>query len=87
ARRKECCVVVLHKRLTTPQGGKSGPALRVASEKAPLGVARRLFGVTKLLSSCLDWRFFRRNSDENETSTDPSMASGLDIGGGRGDIS
>ncbi|MCW4345663.1 MAG: hypothetical protein N0E48_20240 [Candidatus Thiodiazotropha endolucinida] len=39
-------------------------------EKAPLGVARRSFGITKLLSSRpegsalgvrLDWRFFRHN--------------------------
>ncbi|MCW4342959.1 MAG: hypothetical protein N0E48_06305 [Candidatus Thiodiazotropha endolucinida] len=30
-------------------------------EKAPLGVARRSFGITKPLSSRLDWRFFRHN--------------------------
>jgi len=42
-------------------GGKIGPALRVASETAPLGVARRLFGMTKLLSSRLDCRCFRGN--------------------------
>jgi hypothetical protein len=44
-----------------PLGGKIAPALRVAPEKASLVVARRLFGVTKLLSSRLDWRFFRHN--------------------------
>jgi len=58
---------------TTQWGGKMGPALRVASEKAPRCVARRLFGVTKLRSSRLDWRFFRRNSEINETSTDPNI--------------
>jgi len=42
------------------------PALRVEPEKAPLGGARRLFGMTKLLSSRLDWRFFRLNSGEDE---------------------
>ena len=63
--------------MITPLGGKIAPALRVAPEKAPLGVtnmdvgkgreqdavsfARRSFGITKLLSSRLDWRFFRRN--------------------------
>jgi len=43
-------------------GGKMAPALRVAFEKTPLRVARRLFGTTKLLSSRLDWRFFKSNS-------------------------
>ncbi|MEW8544331.1 MAG: hypothetical protein AB2693_12425 [Candidatus Thiodiazotropha sp.] len=47
--------------MITPLGEKIAPALRVASEKAPLGVARCSFGITKLLSSRLDWRFFRRN--------------------------
>jgi hypothetical protein len=36
----------------------TAPALRVAPEKAPLGVARRSFGMTKLHSSRLDWRLF-----------------------------
>ncbi|MCG7876436.1 MAG: hypothetical protein N0C90_08915, partial [Candidatus Thiodiazotropha endolucinida] len=70
---------MLHERMITPLGGKIAPALRVAPrrkcpwgapEKAPLGVARRSFGITKPLSSRpegsalgvrLDWRFFRRN--------------------------
>ncbi|AKH69281.1 hypothetical protein IMCC21906_01604 [Spongiibacter sp. IMCC21906] len=39
------------------------PALRVEAKKAPLCVARRLFGMTKLLSSRRDWRFFSLNSD------------------------
>ncbi|MCW4344620.1 MAG: hypothetical protein N0E48_14880 [Candidatus Thiodiazotropha endolucinida] len=47
--------------MLTPLDGKIAPALRVAPEKAPLGVARRSFGITKLLSSRLDWCFFRRN--------------------------
>ncbi|MCG8425769.1 MAG: hypothetical protein MI754_00250, partial [Chromatiales bacterium] len=33
----------------------------VEPEKAPLSVTRRLFGTTKLHSSCLDWCFFRLN--------------------------
>ncbi|MCW4344328.1 MAG: hypothetical protein N0E48_13410 [Candidatus Thiodiazotropha endolucinida] len=52
---------MLHERMTTPLGGKIAPALRVAPEKAPLGVARRSFGITKPLFSRLDWRFFRHN--------------------------
>ncbi|MEW8543103.1 MAG: hypothetical protein AB2693_06170 [Candidatus Thiodiazotropha sp.] len=55
--------------MLTPLDGKIAPALWVAPrrkcpwgapEKAPLGVARRSFGITKLLSSRLDWCFFRR---------------------------
>ncbi|MCW4345117.1 MAG: hypothetical protein N0E48_17435 [Candidatus Thiodiazotropha endolucinida] len=47
--------------MITPLGEKIAPALRGAPEKAPLGIARRSFGTTKLLSSRLDWRFFRGN--------------------------
>jgi len=36
-----------------------------APEKAPLGVARQSFGVSKLHSSCLGWRFFNHNSDQS----------------------
>ncbi|MES9859732.1 MAG: hypothetical protein ABW138_02695, partial [Candidatus Thiodiazotropha sp. 4PDIVS1] len=36
---------------------KIASALRVTPEKAPFGVARRSFGVTKPLPSRLDWRF------------------------------
>jgi len=43
--------------------GKMAPALRVALDKAQLGVARCFFGTTKLRVLCLDWRFFRRNSN------------------------
>ncbi len=39
---------------TTMLGAKMAPALRVVAKKATLRVARRLFGVTKLLSSLLD---------------------------------
>jgi len=39
----------------------TNPIDSVAPEKAPLIVARRSFGVTKLLSSRLDWCFFRHN--------------------------
>jgi len=35
-------------------GRKNGSALRVAANKAPLRVARRLFGITKPHSSRLD---------------------------------
>ncbi len=49
------------------------PALRVAPEKAPLGVTRRLFGGTKLHSSCLDWGFFRHNSDGSNSVTRPYL--------------
>jgi len=59
----------LCKRLTTTPAGKLAPApifvgSGVEPEKAPLGVARRLFGVTKLRSLRLDWGFFRVNSDD-----------------------
>ena len=49
------------------------PALRVEPENAPLGVAHRSFGMTKPHSSRLDWRFFRLNRGEYETSTDPRI--------------
>jgi hypothetical protein len=39
------------------------PALRVVAKIPPLVVARRSFGMTKLLSSRLDWRHFSHNSD------------------------
>ena len=39
----------------------------VVPEKAPLGVTRRLFDGTKPHSSCLDWDFFRHNSDESNS--------------------
>jgi hypothetical protein len=45
ARRKERHVVALLQRMTTQQGGKMVPALRVAAEKTPLCVARRVFGL------------------------------------------
>ena len=55
----------LHNRLITQLGGKIAPALWVAAKKAPLSVVRCLFGVTKLLSSRLDWRFFSHNSNDS----------------------
>jgi len=54
------------------------PALRVASENAPLGVTRRLFGVTKLRSSCLDWCIFRHNSDDSNSVNRPWQIVGSD---------
>ena len=63
ARQSERSVVILHKRMITPLGSKIASALRVASENVPLSVARHLFGITKLLSSRLDWHF----SDATET--------------------
>ena len=73
--------MILYKRLLTQLDGKMGPALRVAPETAPLGVARCLFGTTKLRASRLayrdvgkgreqgggsfDWHFFRGNSNTN----------------------
>ena len=42
-----------------------------APEKAPLGVARCLFGATKLRASRLDWRFFRGNSNNCVVLTGP----------------
>jgi hypothetical protein len=51
--------------MITPLRGKWGIALRVEAEKTPYGVIRRLFGTTKLRSSCLVWRFFSFNSGNN----------------------
>ena len=76
ARRKKRSVVILHKRLTTQLKATIVPALRVEPEKAPLGVARRSFGMTKPRSSRLDWRFFRLNRVEDETSTNPGKTKG-----------
>ena len=42
-------------------GWENSPALRVVAKLAPLFVARRLFGVTKLLSSRLNWHLFSNN--------------------------
>ncbi len=50
-----------HRRSHPPLRGGPCSAPRTAPEKAPLGVACRSFGITKLHSSRLDWRFFRRN--------------------------
>ncbi|MEW8543959.1 MAG: hypothetical protein AB2693_10530 [Candidatus Thiodiazotropha sp.] len=61
---------MLNERMITLLGGKTAPALRVVPENAPLGVARRSFGITKPHSSRpegsalgvrLDWRIFRHN--------------------------
>ncbi|MEJ1470651.1 MAG: hypothetical protein RPU59_06210, partial [Candidatus Sedimenticola sp. (ex Thyasira tokunagai)] len=55
----------IHKRLITLLSGKMASALRIAPEKAPLIVARCLFGATKLRASRLDWHFFRGNSHDS----------------------
>lgn len=55
--------MILNERLTTQLDGKMSPALVVAAKKAPLVVAIRLFGTTKLHSARLDWRFFSHNAD------------------------
>jgi hypothetical protein len=52
--------------MITQLEGKIAPALRVEPENAPLGGARRLFGMTKPRSSRLDWRIFKFNSGEDE---------------------
>jgi len=44
-RRNKRDVVILLKRVTTPLDGNIVPALRVAPEKASLGVARRSLGI------------------------------------------
>ena len=57
---EEAQCIALHKRPTTQHGQKMAPALRVAPVKPPLGVARRLRGITTLRFSLLDWRFYRQ---------------------------
>ncbi|MCW4342543.1 MAG: hypothetical protein N0E48_04160 [Candidatus Thiodiazotropha endolucinida] len=52
---------MLNERMITLLGGITAPALRVVPENAPLGVARRSFGITKPHSSRLEWRIFRHN--------------------------
>jgi len=52
---------ILHETLTKKLEANIIPALRVEAENAPLFVARRLFRVTKLLSSRLDWCIFSHN--------------------------
>jgi len=70
--------VNLYERLTTQPREKMAPAPisvfgGVAPEKAPLCVTRRLFGGTKLRSSCLDWGFFRHNSDDSNSVNGPTI--------------
>ena len=76
-RRKWCDVVILHKSFSTQLGGKIAPALRVEAENAPLRVARRLFRMTKPLSSRLDWCIFSHNRGGYERQTDPGYLTGL----------
>lgn len=64
-------MVVPHKRLITKLGAKLAPALRVVAKKAPLSVARRSFGVTKPLSSRLDWRLFSHNIGDSTSANRP----------------
>ena len=47
------------------------PALRVAAEKVPTGVARCSFGTTKYLSSRLDRRFFSRDRTNHDSVARP----------------
>lgn len=49
-------------------------APRVAIEQTPLSVARRSFGVTKPLSSRLDWRLFNGNRARHNSVFWPSVA-------------
>jgi len=65
ARRKECRVVTLHHRLTTMLRENMDPARRVATGQSPLVVARRLFRLTKLRSSRLDWRLATHNGGDH----------------------
>ena len=78
---------MLNERLITQLSGKMDPSLRVAPEKAPLGVAcmdagqgreqdalsfaRCSFGVTKPRASRLDWHFFRGNSNDSNSVNRP----------------
>ena len=55
-RRAERSVLNVHKRGATPARGLWAPSLRVAPQKLPGRVARRSFGITKLLSSRLAWQ-------------------------------
>lgn len=55
--------MTLNERVTTQLGGKIAPALRVVAKCGPLGVAHRLFGMTKPYSARLDWSVFRHNAD------------------------
>ena len=64
--------VVLHKRLTTPQYAKSGPALRVEPETAPLGVARRSLRTTQLTPRAWIGAVSGSTAAYYETSTGPS---------------
>ena len=63
--RAQCNLWGLQKRLLSQLYGKIVLSLRVESKKTPLGVARLSFRITKLLSSRLDWRSFRLNSDDS----------------------
>jgi hypothetical protein len=67
---------MLDKRLKTQLCEKMDPALWVAPEKTPLNVTRcsfghNLSGVAKSRASCLDWRFFRGNSNDSNSVNRP----------------
>ena len=49
------------------------PALRVEAKKAPLCVARHLFGITKPRFSRLDGRFFSHNSGNSISDNRPTL--------------
>ncbi len=50
-RQNKRSLVIPNERLITQLGGRSIPALWVAPQKTPLGVARHIVGITKPLSS------------------------------------
>ena len=60
----------LYKRVLTQLAGKMGPALRVVSETAPLGVARCSFGTTKHLASRLAYRYIGKGREHGSGSLD-----------------
>ena len=71
---------MLNKRLITQLTGKMDLALRVAPAKlqtrAPLCVTRYSFGdvlsgLAKPRASCLDWYFFRSNSNDSNSVNRP----------------
>src|SRR5580765_1465563 len=63
ARRAERCVVTPHERGATPPRTITAPSRRVGPPKPPGRVARRSFGITKLLSSRLArWLWGRQRS-------------------------
>ena len=71
---------MLKKRLITQLTGKMDPALRIVPEKAPLGVTRYSFGMTKPRALCLYWCFFRSNSNDSNSVNRPWLNVDLHTG-------